>query len=1396
VTRTVHESTTSKEEAANPSPAEQMEEGLLRHGDGKLPIVGLGGSAGGIAALQKFFAAMPVDSGMAFVVILHLSPQHESILAQMLQRSTAMPVVAATDGVTVEPSSVYVIPPGKFLASIDGHLRLTDAEEPRGKRVAVDYFFRTLAETHGAQALAVVLSGSGGDGALGIKRIKEFGGLTIAQDPDEAEHPEMPRAAIATGVVDWVLAVNEMPAKLLAYVKQRGALKLPDEDGPHPAEAVALSPDEHETALHDVLAFLHTRTGRDFSCYKRATILRRIARRMQVNGLADLPGYLMYLHTHAGEAGALLQDLLISVTNFFRDPAPFAALKGTIPELFKGKGPGDTVRVWVAGCATGEEAYSIAILLWEHAGTLVGPPHLQVFATDLDEEVIREAREGIYPETIAADVSEERLKHFFIHEQGSYRVRRAVREIILFTPHDLLKDSPFSRLDLVSCRNLLIYLNQGAQSRAFDIFHFALRPGGRLFLGTSEAVDDGSPLFTVLDKKQRLYVQRPAPRRFISVPTGAGMLARPLVLQERSRERPTVPGRGPAMYLRAPLDQVVPFDSGLPPAELHYRLIEHLSPPSILVNSEHEIVHLSESAGRFLHFAGGEPTRNLLLAVHPMLRLELRGALYAAVQTHTVATAVGVLVEMGEARSLVDIRVTPAGHLAPNFLLVVFKEQPAHGAAAVAAPRNANADQAALHLERELVATKAQLRDTIEQFEASTEELKASNEELQAMNEELRSATEELETSREEMQSINEELTAVNNALTSNVESLAQSNSDLQNLMSATSIATVFLDRDLRIKLFTPSAKMLFNLISTDLGRPLADLNGGLDYPEIVADAERSLAHLQPVQREVRADARWYSARILPYRTNDDHIAGVVLSFLDITALKETEHALRASEARFRAAAGAVSSLIWTNNAQGQMEGEQPGWESFTGQAQASYQGYGWSRAVHPDDAQPSVDAWSAAVSAKKTFMFEHRVLRRDGQWRLCSVRAVPVFDERGELREWVGVHTDITDRSRAEAESHRLAAELSAADRRKDEFLSILAHELRNPLAPIRHGVELIRMAGGNEVVERALLMMDRQVAQLIRLVDDLVDLSRVTSGKLELRLEPIELRAVIHAAVETSRPVIEQARHALVLVMPDQPMFVSGDHVRLAQVVSNLLNNSAKYTHRGGQIRLAVRRERETAVVSVKDDGIGIPPAMLGSVFEMFVQVDRTLEKTTGGLGIGLSLVKRLVEMHGGTVESRSEGEGLGAEFLVRLPVVVPDPSTPAPSDRQAKEVAMPGRRILVVDDNEDAADLLAELLQTLGNSVRTAYDGEAAGQAAGEFLPEVIFCDIGMPKINGYEVARRIREQPWARETVLVALTGWGDEAVRKKSSAAGFDFHLVKPVAPAALMKLLADLAPAT
>ncbi|MBV8376247.1 MAG: histidine kinase, partial [Verrucomicrobia bacterium] len=740
--------------AAAPDLVEDCQRELIDNivptlGHSLIPIVGLGGSAGSIAALQEFFHAMPADSGMTFVVVVHLASDFASTLPEMLARCTTMPVSAAEDGVEVKPNHVYVIPPAKYLAVLDGHLRLTTLEHERGKRVAVDLFFRSLADSHGPHAAAIVLSGADGDGTIGIKRIKERGGLTIAQDPEEAEHDGMPQSAIGTGMVDWVLRAAKMPQNLLEYRAHGQDLRVPPEEGPPRPRASEGILEEGEAALRELLAYLRLRTGHEFSYYKRATIVRRISRRLQINGVADVPSYLTFLRTNPGEVGALLQELLISVTNFFRDRASFEAIAILVPELFRGKEPGDFVRVWIPACATGEEAYSIAMLLLEHADTLETAPGLQIFGSDLDEIAIQMARKGKYPEAIAADVSEERLRRFFAKEAGSYQIRREVREIVLFTTHDLLKDAPFSRLDLISCRNLLIYLNGAAQKRALDIFHFALRPHGLLFMGSSESVEEGSQLFHAMDKKHRIYMQQPASQARLPILTGPSTDLYALEV-ERPPGRRGLPGRSFDRTASTAIELPKGLEH-LSAGELHYRLVERLAQPSVLVNPHHEIVHLSEQAGRFLQFGGGAPTMNLLHLVHPALRVELHAALLKATETGLEVDVPRVPLEVGGVTRWVGIRVQSARELAPGFLLVVFETRET-------TPEEATGIEplhqpAMRHLERELEMLKIQLRDSLEQYEANTEELKAGNEELQAMNEELRSASEELETSREELQS-------------------------------------------------------------------------------------------------------------------------------------------------------------------------------------------------------------------------------------------------------------------------------------------------------------------------------------------------------------------------------------------------------------------------------------------------------------------------------------------------------------------------------------------------------------------------------------------------------------------------------------------------------------------
>ncbi len=1514
-----------KPDHAEEQLADRIDNAVPTLGYQMTPLVGLGGSAGAIPALQAFFKAMPADSGQAFVVIMHLSPEHVSTLPEILQRCTTMPVNQVNDSVRVAPNNVYVIPPGKLIRALDGSLALAnEPASPRGRHVTVDHFFRTLADTHGPHAAAIVLSGADGDGAIGIKRIKERGGLTVAQDPEEAEHASMPRSAIATGMVDWVLPVTEMGPQLLQYFRIEKQLKLPPEEetaAAAPPAQPAMPPEE--AALRDVLNFLRTRTARDFSCYKRATVVRRIARRMQVNGVADMPSYLACLRTRPGEAGALVQDLLISVTNFFRDADAFAALEAHLGELFKDKGPNDPIRVWVPACATGEEAYSLAILLMEKARALDAPPVVQVFATDLDEQAIRSAREGSYPATIEADVSEDRLRRYFVRESSGYKVRREVRELVLFAQHDLLRDSPFSRLDLVSCRNLLIYLNREAQQRVFDIFHFALLSQGLLFLGSSESAEDITTRFRVLDKKHRIFMQPRVHRGEVPIPAGPGTLALALEAQKRVFAAPVSARSFP--QASAGGRGALPLEGRSTSwGELHFKLLEALAPPSILVDGEHDIVHLSAGAGRFLQYSGGEPSKNLLRAVHPGLRVELRAALYQAAQTQATAEVLVSPVELAGDSRAIAVRVSPVKDLGAELFLVTLSDQPVGGAGepASARPERIKADPVARHLERELERLKTHLRDTVEEHDASTEELKASNEELQAMNEELRSATEELETSREELQSINEELSTVNQELKTKVEELSHANSDIHNLMDATAIATVFLDRDLRITRYTPSAVALFNLIATDLGRPLADLATRLDYPQLQADAQCVLERLVPIEREVGLpDGKWFLSRLLPYRTMDDHIGGVVVSFIDITERKRSEDVRLWLSAVVASSTDAIHScamdltiLSWNagaermfgysaeeaigqpvtmlapdraveqlemsarlrdgkpisnfetvrrrkdgsdihvalsispiRDAQHQVIGATAIARDITQQKQAAEALRASEErlrllvenatefAIFSTDLERRVTIWNSGAQRLLGFG-EQEVLgrlvdviftgedraagaperemqaalaegraaddrfhqRKDGSRFWASGAMMLMRDAQGQAVGFVKILRDQSaareaqqalERSQAELwralEQNELArTELQAADAAKDRFLAVLSHELRNPLASIDSAAALLLTAGlPDSDRDSAAQVVKRQAGAMKTLLDDLLDVSRLKLGRLELRREPVMLSAAVRSALEAIHPLLEAARHELKVDLPPFPVELDADPLRIGQVLSNLLTNAIKYTPAGGQITLTARLEDQQVVISVADPGAGMDPGQIEHMFEMFTQAQPVAGRGHGGLGIGLALVKSIVEMHGGRVEASSAGPGQGSEFRVILPAAratAPTVSAPQPV---ALPPAAPLRKrglILIADDNVDAGWGIARLLETAGFTTALVQGGKDALLEARRRQPDVGIFDIGMPDLNGYELARQLRETEWGKRMVLIAATGWGQEADEREALAAGFDAHMTKPV----------------
>lgn len=849
--------------------AEAAEESV-KSGDSQRPtIVGVGASAGGLQALKQFFAAVPADSGLAYVVVIHLASDRESHLADLLQPQVPIPVRQVTETTLLELNQVYVIPPDHNLSAIDSHLRLTPLEERRQDRAPIDHFFRTLAESFDGHAVAVILTGTGSDGAQGIRRIRERGGIVIVQDPTEAEFDGMPRSAIESGVVDIVLPIAMIPGRIMQLEETRPRVNGPTESGRDEEENGELVP--------RILTWVRTRTGHDFSRYKRSTVERRVERRMHLLGVEQTPEYLQLLRRSAEETAALADDMLINVTSFFRDHPVFEYVEHeVIPVLFEGKRPSDRVRVWSVGSATGEEAYSLGMLLIEEAARRESPPQIQIFASDLHERSLKLAREGLYPETIAADVSSERLQRFFQEENGGYRVRKELRELVVFSPHDLLRDPPFSHLDMVACRNVLIYLQRDVQEDVLDLFHYAIHDEGFLLLGTAETVDRPE-LFRAASKEHHLYRRRNVAGAHARLPS--------LPLAARSATPPP------------PAAAAIRADAATGYGVLHQRMVERYAPPSILVDAEHNVLHVSEHAGRYLQVPGGLPSNNVFSLVREELRSELRGALLMAREQQATSRSKPISVRIdGEVRSVV-LRVGSTGANDANAVaLVIFDEAGQVAPSGVGEPPR---DGAAVHqLEAELDITRGRLQALVDEFETSQEEMRASNEELQSANEELRSTMEELETSREELQSINEELQTVNQENRHKVEELSQLSSDLQNLLMATDIATLFLDRSLRINRSTPRVAELFNIRHSDRGRPLSDLTHRLGYGGLLDDARRVLETLIPVEREVETeDGHWFLIRVMPYRTVDNRIEGVVITLVDITALKRTEAALRESEA-------------------------------------------------------------------------------------------------------------------------------------------------------------------------------------------------------------------------------------------------------------------------------------------------------------------------------------------------------------------------------------------------------------------------------------------------------------------------------------------------------------------
>jgi len=1061
-----------------------------RGGRAPLAVVGIGASGASFASLERLFAHLPTDSELAYVVALKAEDglSSERVL-ETLGRQSGMTVEAAGDGQKLRADHVYVCPSDSIATLAEGHLRVARAREAPGGRGTIDSLLVSLAEQNGRNAIAVVLAGLGSHGTLGVGTVKEGGGLTLAEQDGDDEPADAPISP--AGLVDFLLPVEKLPEQIVSYARHLSQLDRATE-----MDELKENAGDH---IATIATILRNKTGHDFHGYKANTFLRRIQRRMHVVQADTVDAYIERLKAEAEEVDHLFQDLLIGVTQFFRDKPEFELLeREVIPRLFAGKGAGDHVRVWVLGCASGEEAYSLAILLREHMATLAVVPHVQIFATDIDGRALALARSGRYPESVAKDITPERLARWFVREGATYCVHKDLREMCLFSAHNIIKDAPFSRIDLISCRNLLIYLNIDLQTRVIPLFHFALRPGGYLFLGPSENVTRHTRLFQPIDRKLRIFKRQETATRVLPE----------FPLAARTPVAAT-PGQGQALGRPRPL----PGHLGRH-AE---RIVERYAPAYVIIDADYEVLHFSGRTGRFLEPSAGVANLNLLTLVHRDLRLDLRAALHKAQEQDRTVKVEHLRFGGGDDTRGVTLVVEPVRLEALSSFVVMFQDEgPVLVEDAVATPESGLLrDELVQRLEAELRLSKERLQSTIEELESANEELKSSNEEYQSINEELQSANEELETSKEELQSVNEELQTVNGELGHRVNELAKANSDLNNLLESTQIATIFLDNDLRLRSFTPVATDLFHLVDTDIGRPIAHIATRLSYPEMQDDVRKVLRNLATVEREVAApDAETrFLARVLPYRSTANFIAGAVITFLDITATANAEYALRQSEARYRLILdSAIDYALISMDMEGKVTGWNPGARNLLGWTEEEMLGRTADIIFTQEDRDAREPDKERGIADRDGRAPDERWhVRKDGRLFWASGALTPMRD--GELSGYLKIMRDATVEKQA--------------DERQKLLLAELQHRVRNILAVVRSLAA--RSVDTSETLEDFAGHFDGRLAALARTQSIFARTGEVAVDLDELvRDELVSLATGSSEQVAVSGPPVQLRQHA----------------------------------------------------------------------------------------------------------------------------------------------------------------------------------------------------------------------------------------------------------------------------
>ncbi len=1463
--------------------------------DSSFPVVGIGASAGGLESLERFFSNLRPDPGMAFVVVQHLSPDFRSMMVELLARHSDMSVVVAEHGLAVEQNHVYVLPPRMEITIKGRHLHLREREKRRALALPIDLFFRSLAQDLGPRAIAIVLSGSGSDGSRGIKEVKRGGGMVLVESPESAKFDGMPLSALATGHVDHAASSPE----LARYITEEHDVDELEDD----------SQEFVSEPMDAIVKLLNQVCGLDFSTYKRGTIGRRINRRVELGDYASLDEYAARLESDPDELTLLYHDLLIGVTQFFRDPDAFRVIEEkVIPELLDRVPPDEDVRVWVAGCATGEEAYSLAMVLWEQLLARARPLNFKILATDVHRVSLERGSKGYFYREQLELVSAGRRARFFEEAGGAFRVDSELRKRIVFAPHDVTQDAPFTKMHLISCRNLLIYLNQATQKAVLSLFHFGLARRGMLFLGSSESTGALVHEFDAVDEHWKIYRKRRDVRLLdpLRIP-----------LARRSAEA------------RAPSPLLTRGKRDVPETQLlalYDRLLDRYIPPGFLIDEKHELVDSFGGAEQYLQYTRRRPSRRLVELLGGALQVAVAGLLQRAPTNESSSRFAKVpLADEPERELTVSAESFAHPRSSQRYTLITLGDT----ASAVATARAASEvelDATGASLERQSM-LESELAYTRENLQTVVEELQTSNEELQAANEELVASNEELQSTNEELHSVNEELYTVNGEFQKKISELRELNNDMQHLIDGTDVGTLFLDRRLRIRRFTPRVAGVFHLRKGDLGRDISDFAHDLKRDDLLDEIALCLERGEEIEDEVDdIHGTTYFLRIVPYRPyldgreeaeeeeEDERAAvgvhGVMISLTDISALGEARARITQLSAIVESSDDAILSkdlegviTTWNGGAERlygysaeEMVGRNIKLLAPRGRAE-EIDGFletiaAGGRVEHVETMRVRKDGVVIAVSltisplrdavtgevvgasaiarditqlkaAQRELMDREERIRlllestaeaiygidTDGVCIFCNpacarllgyastdelvgqrmhdlvhhsradgspypVERCPIYRV---LRTGEGVHIEDEVLFRADGSSfaaeywshpirqdvavtgavvtflditERLAAkrEILEAAERREQFLAMLSHELRNPLAAVLSATQVIKARTDEPVVVKpALEVVERQAGLMARLVDDLLDVSRITRGGIELRKEDLDLRSPIRLAVEAVAPKVAEFEATLEVVLDDAPINVRGDAARLQQIVGNLLTNALKYSPRGSRVELRTERADERVTIVVRDEGDGISSELMPHIFELFVQTEQGIDRHQGGLGVGLALVRQLVGLHGGEVFARSEGLGEGSEFRVTLPLqthVLVD------ADVQREEERPAARRVVLVEDQRDARAMMKSLLEMMGHVVFEAADGEEGIEQIERVHPDVALVDIGLPRLDGFGVARAIRKNPVLDDIVLVALTGYGAEDDVTAARAAGFTEHLTKPADVNKLKEILA------